>query len=137
MFRDYFELVRTQSGLIVPARKKELGPDLAESKEVGLVRTQSGLLVPPRRRGTVKQVQAGNGLVRTQSGQLVPPRQKHQLGSTTSIGSSRSLVTKKKSETRLRVKEELSNSICNAKKWNRVSVAESDRFHSALDLGNQ
>ena len=40
---------------------------------------------------------------------------------------------KERQELKLRAR---TSDIEHAKRWNRVSLAESDKFHSALDLGN-
>ena len=73
------ELVRTQSGQIIPPRGRKKSSN-GSNVHGNLVRTQSGQLIPPRGR---KKSSGGSNvhgnLVRTQSGQLVPPRLKKSI----------------------------------------------------------
>ena len=91
------------------------------SRTKDLHRSQSGLIVPPRRQ---KKTQAAAGSVTTAV-----------TSSATTAAAAKDFVCHDVTHhvTR-RVKRE-SSDIEKTKRWNRVSLAESDKFHSALDLG--
>ena len=91
------------------------------SRTKDLHRSQSGLIVPPRRQ---KKTQAAAGSVTTAV----------TSSATTAAAAKDSLCHDVTHHVTRRAKRE-SSDIEKTKRWNRVSLAESDKFLSALDLG--